>query len=680
MWRAALRCLVLIAVAAPAMAVLVARAQSDPEVMLKAAIDREVMDGDIKGAIAAYQQVFAAAGGKGAVAAQALLREAEARQKLGDPGARRVYEQIARDYPERPEAATARARVGAGSGANQTRGDRAVWTGPKVDLFGHVSPDGRFISYTDWRAGGPLAVRDLQSNTDRVLTGHGARPAGDPNGGEAQWSAVSPDGQLIAYAWFGAGDPEVRILPVTATPAERPRTLLTFSDRAPGVRDWSPDGRLLAIGGEGRDGTVQISVVSVADGSKRDLRTIPVWLGSDAMLTMAFSRDSRYLAYDFPGSDEDMRLREIAIIAVDGSREVRGVENAADDRVAGWSADGRHLLFTSTRTVARSLWALPVMDGRPAGQAQLVRPDIGPGLSLGVTDGGVLHFHKYVSDRDVRIAPIDLNAGTLGEPVPFKRGLLPDPLTPQWSPDGKFLAYLFRGGEDGLAIRSVDTGEVRRVPNVRYGPGARWSRDGRSLIAALSIRGQRAIHQIDVRTGQTTELAPRGDWPRWASDPSKMYYRETGRIRERDVRTGGARDIFVHPGLHARAWEVSPDDRHVAALAAVESTSDVALLVAPVGGAQPRELLRAAAGSLLPTLSWTPDGRVILAARRTSDAAELMLIDIATGQTRRVNTAAAPGTTFEEFVLSPDGRFLAFMAGTSRREVWALENLLPRVR
>ena len=34
--------------------------------------------------------------------------------------------------------------------ATAAKGDRAVWTGGEVDLFGTVSSDGRFLTHTDW--------------------------------------------------------------------------------------------------------------------------------------------------------------------------------------------------------------------------------------------------------------------------------------------------------------------------------------------------------------------------------------------------------------------------------------------------------------------------------------------------------------------------------------------------
>src|SRR5262245_19186334 len=44
--------------------------------------------------------------------------------------------------------------------------------------------------------------------------------------------------------------------------------------------------------------------------------------------------------------------------------------------------------------------------------------------------------------RDIRVAPIDLGVGRLtAAPKSFSRGFLAGPGVPDWSPDGKYLAY-----------------------------------------------------------------------------------------------------------------------------------------------------------------------------------------------------------------------------------------------
>ena len=84
---------------------------------------------------------------------------------------------------------------------------REVWSGDDVDAFGSVSPDGHYLSFTDWNTG-DLAVRDLNSGATRRLTHEGARDR------QALNSVFAPDSRQIAYAWLNGGSDEVRIINV----------------------------------------------------------------------------------------------------------------------------------------------------------------------------------------------------------------------------------------------------------------------------------------------------------------------------------------------------------------------------------------------------------------------------------------------------------------------------------
>src|SRR5688572_28608908 len=73
---------------------------------------KATVDGDVKGAIEDYKRIVATAGADRRLAAQALLRMAEAYVKLGDAQARMTYERIVRDFRDQKESvALARARL-----------------------------------------------------------------------------------------------------------------------------------------------------------------------------------------------------------------------------------------------------------------------------------------------------------------------------------------------------------------------------------------------------------------------------------------------------------------------------------------------------------------------------------------------------------------------------------------
>ncbi len=133
-WLAALSLLALAVAVAPT-------AQQKPEVALKAAIDKEVVDGDLKAAIGMYRTL--AAGADRAVAAPALVRMGQCYEKLGaseQAEARKAYERVVASFGDQSApAAQAKARLaamGAASGLGQAPGasggplTRLLWSKP----------------------------------------------------------------------------------------------------------------------------------------------------------------------------------------------------------------------------------------------------------------------------------------------------------------------------------------------------------------------------------------------------------------------------------------------------------------------------------------------------------------------------------------------------------------------
>jgi Tol biopolymer transport system component len=159
---------------------------------------KENIDGDLKGAISDYKQVVAAAGANHALAAQALSRMAACYEKLGDPQAQKVYEQIARDYADQKEAvATAQAHIDAARPARD-----ALFASQAIDQFLRgqysfgtaIAPDGNFAAISLMSGGGPqtkhtLVIRSLQTGQDQVLA---LLP------GPVQSIRFSPDGRRVA--------------------------------------------------------------------------------------------------------------------------------------------------------------------------------------------------------------------------------------------------------------------------------------------------------------------------------------------------------------------------------------------------------------------------------------------------------------------------------------------------
>src|SRR5207248_1994531 len=149
-----------------------------------------------------------------------------------------------------------------------------------------------------------------------------------------------------------------------------PRVVFSTEDRLH-VKDWSPDGKWIALQTLRKDGTRQLGLVSNTGGSLRVLKSSD-WSGSRHVY---FSPDSKFVAFDVASRDD--ANADILVLSIDGSQGVPAVTHPANDRVAGWTPDGKHLLFISDRNGLPALWAVPIEGGKPHGNPELLRPNFG---------------------------------------------------------------------------------------------------------------------------------------------------------------------------------------------------------------------------------------------------------------------------------------------------------------
>jgi Tol biopolymer transport system component len=658
---------------------------ADAEKRLARAHHKATVDGDLKAAISEYEQIVVNAGTDRALAAQALLGMADCYQKLGNQEAQRIFERVVREFADQPNAvALARTRLVRSNPTARGSGDRVVKTGESVTWGdGRVSPDGGFISYTDWNSTGNLLLHDLVTGTDRPLTGNK-----DWTTGNAYASTFSPDGKQIAYGWRTYGPEgnhinELRIVRIETSGIPQPRRVYGNADiDFFNPTDWSPDGKLLAVHVTRRDRSGQIALIGVQDGSFQPLRSVG-WRGPDKIF---FSPDGKYLAYSLPASDTQAQ-RDVFVMAADGSREAAAVNHVADDVVMGWSRAGTHLLFASDRTGAVGLWALRVADGEPHGAPAMLKPDIGSVNSLGLTESGALYIVRDSSTESLQVAPIDLEAGKLSGPAVVEnfRSARPD-----WSIDGKQLAYKTTGanGLSALSIRSVESGRIRELwPALLYFNEPRWLPDGRSLVTfGRDFNGRGAIYQIDAQTGRESLIA-HADLCRVqvSADGKKIYYRvgwatlgpgQPTTIIEHDLESGRTREVSA-------GGELSPDGRFLARIIVDNTVRTSSVTLIPIAGGEPLELLRVKEpdtfqASAVGYTSWTPDSQAIIVVKSNGNRHELWLVPVSGGSARKLDIDTSewvvPGAGIR---LHPNGKQIAFFTGRSTREVWALENLLP---
>lgn len=659
-------------------------------VLMQAAEAKATVDGDLKAAITLYQNVVKQAGPDRALAAQALLRMAEAHQKLGSAEAQQIYQRLVRDYADQAEAsAVARSRLAARLMPAATGPtSRQVWTIPCVcDVFGDVSPDGRFVPYIDYSASG-LVLHDLITGADRRLTepktDGGAMAVVDLTG----TYSFSRDGKRLAYHWRQSNNRgELRVVSLEGSGVPANRVLFASPEiRVIEAHGWSPDGKWIAVAIRRMDRGAQLGLVSTDDGRLRVLKSIDWQLPAH----MLFSPDGHYLAFDL--------LDDVFVLATDLSREIPAVVHPATERLVGWSPDGSRLLFSSDRTGATDLWALRFADGRTQGEPELLKRGIGGDsenmVTVGVTASGALYSVVYNGrNTDILQTTVDLDHGRFLSPAePAVRTSAGANNSPEWSPDGKFLAFLTHFNRS-LTIRSVATGEERQLPLLRtmsYAlPVYGWGADSKSLImSGTNAKGKDGIFRMDAQTGSVVLLAARDpdDGGRRltqaveSADGKFLYYRyfhaaEPGTsdfftLVKQELATGKTAELLRRRNIAGLSF--SPDGGYVAVAASTDAPDNsVAIVFVPTAGGDMREVLRGNAP--VAAQVWASDSRSLLASRG-NDVWRVPLEGEATLLEMKMEAG------WGRLTVHPDGRHAVFQVNKPRKptEVWVLEDFLSR--
>ena len=558
---------------------------------------------------------------------------------------------------------------------------RRVWSGPQVDSLGSPSPDGKLLSFVDWNTG-DLAVRDLASGQMRSIV----KTRGDVSE-FAYTSVFSPDGKRVAYSFF---DGEMYDLRVIGVDGSAPRTLFRRAESLDVIAmAWSPDSTQILAAVRLRDATSQIALINAETGVTRTLKT----LGWQYPSELAFSPDGRYIAYDFTPDDASQN-RDIAVMAADGTTETLIAPHARNDRVLGWSPDGR-LFFSSDRDGSPAVWAVSVTNGRATSDPVRLRVDLWRlDHSLGFDKNGIFYYSVNPTVADLFVAAIDpksLKVITPPQPVSAEDGQTHGPGA--WSPDGRLLAYLVSDEAvsvsfSSIVVRSLETGDQRTVsPQLAQLRSVQWFPDGRSLlVGALDLKGRQGLYRVDAQSGSvaTVRLRSQDDnnmfGPSLSPDGATLYFRtfadtkgEISLVMARDLRSGAEREVYRFNG--PVGWpSPSPDGKELAFAVIEPGSRRCSIVVVPATGGKARTVLALPEGYALQAnrgrVIWGPGTNLIYMPTNAKREAEVWSVRLdGTG----AQTLALNLKSMMQPQLHPDGRRLLFRAGDVTKEIWAMQ-------
>ena len=667
-----------------------AQTSAQAEKALESARHKEVLDGDLKGAIEQYRKIASQFGKQPEIAARALYQLGQCQEKLGLAEARQSYERIVREYASASQyAGMARSRLAA-MGGTQGGGVRArlLWD-KAADLFGTTTPDGRFYCYPD-RDTGDLGLRDLVAGQSRRVTNKGGY---DKAMGFVEWCAVAPDGKRIAFTW-DITDKGVAVgdrweLHVVGADGKDERTLFQGKDVGylnPG--SWSPDMKWIATRVSYQNGDFKLVLVSPDGAPARTLLTLQSGPGPNGAATVTFSPDGKWLAFHYIESG----IISLYVLPADGSASAATkVASDATLSMKGWTPDGKALLFTRQFAGAPSLYLLPVANGKAAGEPQAIPiPSVIGDYFLGMTAQGTL-IHGYFKRTTVAVTlPLD-SGGTAGAAritMPITSfGLAPSSSASsslrggiRYSPDGKRVLYTT---SDKIIIRSMADGSEHTVtPQMERRGRVEWAADSNSLlISGATEGGQDGVYQVDLRSGAATFLfAALWTLPMAASpDGTAVLYRKRGGsypVVTRDLKTGSERTL-VEDGTTTLDLKLSRDGKKLA-LVAAGSLRIVDVATGRVQTLYPPADLEASTSTGLRGGDWSPDGQrfFVFASMDNPSRSELWTFPVNGGQPARQSVAE----DYRGLWVSPDGKQLATIRWEFLEQVLALENFLPAAK
>jgi Tol biopolymer transport system component len=585
--------------------------------------------------------------------------------------AQKAYERVVREYTDQSDiVAQAKVRLAVLASPGDKKGfvTRRILTDAS-GIGSNLTSDGKYIIGLDREKGNVLRF-DIASGQISNIPNKGQWSETDM---EFMVTALSRDGKQIVFdSYTKEWAPQSLIRNLDGSEV---RTLYSEKDYYVMPFDWSPDGKsIVAI--RNKNEINELTLISTTDGTVRVLRNIPSQL---FMFDNArFSPDGRFIAFSFV-HDGNPPHGDVFLISADGQNENIIAGHPSEDRLIGWTPDGKNLIFLSDRSGTWDVWTVSITKGKQQGEPELLKKDFGYYSEvLGIAPDGSFYYKANTPSGGLYSGAVDIETGKIIEPPSLvATRYMGPPINLRWSHDGKYLLYLSRPGGLGpgnnlITIRSEATGEERMLkPYLRFVNQMSWAPDGRSIFSVGITEKENGIFQIDTETSAVTKLKAQGFAPRLCPDGRTLVFLKPGPIITKlNLDTGEESEVAKTRTLF---YDLSPDGREVV------FQSDSTVKTISINGGKPKDLIHGLAQYY--GLQWTNDGQYILAngfssSEQANENSKIWRIPTQ-GVTPLKLDLSVPNMI--SFTLHPDNkRFAMSISGETKSELWVMENFLPK--
>ena len=396
---------------------------------------------------------------------------------------------------------------------------------------------------------------------------------------------MSPDGNLVAFAWSGSADAGQTDIYVKAVGSEALRRL-TDTPGAETSPAWSPDAHSIAFVREGQ-GVFTMSQLGGAERQVSASGTHVAWAGdSKSVLIRDRERDTGPFGIHqvFLDTLERRRLTQALFGAGDWRFEVSpdgktlafiryGKPGIADLYVApmgggeprrlsnwnaavtglAWTPDGREIVYSVDEPAAGRLWRIDANSaspGRGSPIADIPAAAANPSISRPMPGHPArLAFETITQDVDLHMMGLQAHhVNDTIEATPFVNSTRIEG-SARFSPDGSRIAFVsLRSGGPEIWVAGRDGNGLQQITSLEAPVGGlllgAWSPDGARIAFEAAIAGNTDVYLVGTDGGHlrrlTTEPSLDGI-PSWSRDGEWIYFAST--------RAGATPDI----------WRVSRD-------------------------------------------------------------------------------------------------------------------------